>query len=310
MKRSSLIIIIGALLVIIFGFWLCAFQVRTTEVAVVTTFGRPSPHSLTEPGLYFKLPPPIQRVYKFDKRIQSSEFENKFREDLTSDGFTLLTSVYVGWRITDPGVFLQKFPGGIPAVEQQLGTLVSTPKSAVIGRHPLSDLVTANPGGSKFDQVEGEVLTAVQSQLQTNNYGIAIEFLRFKKIGLPESTTEKVFGRMTEERNKLVSAVEQEGVSQANIIRSDANLKAAKTLSAAQGVALSIQGQGQAAAAKYLGVFEQNPELASFLFRLNALEDSLKDKSTLIFDQQTAPFTLFKDPFNAFSGEMTNSAAK
>jgi len=305
MKRNSLIIVVGLLLVAIFACWLCAFQVRTTEVAVVTTFGKPT-RSLSQPGLYGKLPPPIQRVYKFDQRVQSSEFENKFREDLTSDGFTLLTSVYVGWRITEPGVFLQKFPGGIPAVEQQLGTLVSTPKSAVIGRHPLSDLVSANPGASHFEAIEQEILAAVQSQLQTNNYGIKIDFLRFKKIGLPESTTEKVFSRMTEERNKLVSAVQNEGESQANIIRSDANLKAAKILAAAQGEALHIQGQGQTEAAKYLGVFQQNPELASFLFRLNALEDSLKDKSTLVFDQQTEPFTLFKGAV----GAQTNAVVK
>jgi membrane protease subunit HflC len=292
MKRNSLIIIIGALLVIVFAFWLCAFQVRTTEVAVVTTFGKPT-RSLNEPGLYFKFPPPVQRVYKFDRRVQSSDFENKFREDLTSDGFTLLTSVYVGWRITEPGVFLQKFPGGIPAVEQQLATLVSTPKSAIIGKHPLSDLVSATAGGSHFTAIENEILASVQSQLQTNNYGISIEFLGFKKIGLPETTTDKVFGRMTEERNKLVSAVQYEGESQAKIIRSDADLRASKTMSAAQGVALKIQGEGQTEAAKYLGVFQQNPELASFLFRLNALEDSLKDKSTLIFDQHTEPFTLF-----------------
>jgi len=266
MKRNSLIIIIGALLVVVFAFWLCAFQVRTTEVAVVATFGKPT-RSLDKPGLYFKWPPPVQRVYKFDQRVQSSDFENKFREDLTADGFTLLTSVYVGWRITEPGVFLQKFPGGIPAVEQQLATLVSTPKSAVIGKHPLSDLVTANPGGSKFGPIEQEILAAIQTQLQTNNYGIAIEFLGFKKIGLPETTTDKVFSRMTEERNKLVSAVQYEGESQAKIIRSDADLRASKILSAAQGVALKIQGQGQTEAAKYLGVFQQNPELASFLFR-------------------------------------------
>ncbi|HEX4264125.1 MAG TPA: protease modulator HflC [Verrucomicrobiae bacterium] len=301
MKRNSLIVVIGVLLVIVFAFWLCAFQVRTTEVAVVTTFGKPT-RPVNEPGLYFKLPPPIQRVYKFDQRIQSSEFENKFREDLTSDGFTLLTSVYVGWRITEPGVFLQKFPGGIPAVEQQLGTLISTPKSAVIGKHPLSDLVSATTGGSKFGPIEDEILASVESQLHTNDYGINIEFLGFKKIGLPETTTDKVFGRMTEERNKLVSAVQYEGESQAKIIRSDADLRASKILSAAQGVALRIQGEGQTAAAQYLGVFQQNPELASFLFRLTALEDSLKDKSTLIFDQQTEPFTLFK-------GSLTNSAA-
>jgi membrane protease subunit HflC len=302
MKRSSLIIVVGALLVIIFGFWLCAFQVRTTDVAVVTTFGRVS-RSLSEPGLYFKLPPPIQRVYRFDQRIQSSEFENKFREDLTADNIPLLTSVYIGWRITEPGTFLQKFPAGIPAVEQQLSTLLSASKSQVVGKHPLSDFVSANTGGSKFGAIEDEVLALVDAQLSQNNYGIKVEFLGFKRIGLPEANTEKVFARMTSERNVLISRAQNEGESQARIIRSDAELRASKILSAAQGEALRIQGQGETEASKYLDAFQQNPELASFLFRLDALQDSLKDKSTLIFDQQTEPFTLFK-------GALTNFPAK
>jgi len=302
MKRSSLIIVVGALLVVIFAFWLCAFQVRTTEVAVVTTFGKAS-RSLNAPGLYFKLPPPVQRVYKFDQRIQSSEFENKFREDLTADNNPLLTSVFIGWRITEPGVFLQKFPNGIPEVEQQLANLLSSSKSAVVGKHPLADFVSANTGGSKFGAIEDEILASVQAQLTQNNYGIKVEFLGFKKIGLPEANTEKVFARMTSERNVLISRAQNEGEAQARIIRSDADLRASKILSAAQGEALAIQGQGEAAASKYLAAFQQNPPLASFLFRLDALQDSLKEKSTLIFDQQTEPFTLFK-------GAVTNLPAK
>src|SRR3954471_6788457 len=110
MKRSYLTLTVAVLLVAIFALWLCAFQVRTTEVAVVTTFGKPT-KDVNKAGLYFKMPPPIQFVHKFDQRIQSSEFENKFREDLTADNNPLLTSVYIGWRITEPGMFLQKFPG-------------------------------------------------------------------------------------------------------------------------------------------------------------------------------------------------------
>ena len=37
---------------------------------------------------------------------------------------------------------------------------------------------------------------------------------------------------------------------------------------------------------------KQNPELANFIFSLSALEDSLKELSTLIFDQHTPPFAL------------------
>jgi modulator of FtsH protease HflC len=303
MKRSSLIIIVvGALLVIIFGFWLCSFQVRTTEVAVVTTFGKAT-RPIRDPGLYFKWPPPVQRVYKFDQRVQSSEFENKFREDLTADNNPLLTSIYIGWKITAPDVFLQKFPSGIPAAEQQLANLLSTDKSAVVGKHPLSDFVSANTGGSRFGAIEDEILASVKAQLKENNYGIEIEFLGFKKIGLPEDTTQKVFDRMTSERQVLISRAQNEGDAQARIIRSDAELRASKILSAAQAEALRVQGQGEAEASQYLAAFQQNPQLASFLFRLDALQEALKEKSTLVFDQQTEPFTLFK-------GAVTNTPAK
>ena len=59
----------------------------------------------------------------------------------------------------------------------------------------------------------------------------------------------------------------------------------------------------EAEAAKSLKIFQQNPELASFIFRLSALEDSLKEKSTLIFDQHTPPFDLFR-------GVSTNQPSK
>jgi membrane protease subunit HflC len=101
----------------------------------------------------------------------------------------------------------------------------------------------------------------------------------------------------------LISQAQNEGEARARNIRSDADLRASKVLSAAQGEALRIQGEGEADAAKYLAAFQQNPELAGFLFRLDALENSLKEKSTLIFDQQTEPFTLFK-------GAVTNLPSK
>jgi len=49
-----------------------------------------------------------------------------------------------------------------------------------------------------------------------------------------------------------------------------------------------------AEAAKTLAVFQQNPELAVFQLQLKALENSLNQKSTLIFDERQSPFSLFK----------------
>src|ERR1035438_138497 len=91
MKRNPLTLVIGLVLILIFGFLLFSFQVRTTEVAVVTTFGKPT-RPITEPGIYAKAPWPIQKVWTFDQRVQI--FEDRLTAGLTSDNFSLLTSVY------------------------------------------------------------------------------------------------------------------------------------------------------------------------------------------------------------------------
>ena len=294
MKRNSLTLVIGILLLIIFGLWLVVFQVRTTEVAVVTTFGKPT-RPLTEPGAYLKWPRPIQRVWLFDKRVQN--FEDKLTEGLTRDSFNLLTTVYVGWKITDPTAFFPKFSSSanpIGEAERQLERLLGTAKSAAIGKHPLSDFVSATDNGTNFVAIEKEILTTLQSQVRANNYGLDIEFLGFKKLQLPPNVSQSVFDRMTSERKVLADQLQWEGEARAQEIRSEAERKAQEMLAGAQGQATAIKGQGVAEAAKSLAVFQQNPELATFLFRLDALEGALKERSILVFDQHTPPFDLFR----------------
>ena len=292
MKRNLLTLIIGVVLIVIFALWLLMFQVRQSEVAVVTTFGNPT-RPLTQPGPYLKWPPPIQRVYKFDQRTQN--FEDKFTETLTADNNNLLTTVYVGWRITDAKVFFPKFKGGsINEAERKLEDIVTQAKAAIVGKHPLSDFVNANEKELKFDAIENEIKAQAQSQIQANNWGVRIEYLGIKKLGLPESVTQNVFERMTSERQTLISEAQNRGEAEAQIIRSTANRKAAELLVNAEGEATLIRGRGEAAAAEFLPVFEQNPALANFDLRLKALEDSLKERATLIFDQRTPPFDLFQ----------------
>ena len=294
MKRNLLTLVIGAVLILIFALLLFTFQVRISEVAVVTTFGKPT-REIKEPRAFpfFKWPWPIQKVYKFDKRIQT--FEDPFTEDLTADGNTLNTMVYVGWRITDPMVFFLRFAGGsVTEAEKTLEGILRTAKSGTVGRHPLSDFVNVDERQLKFDAIENEIKSIVQSQLQANNYGIQVEFLGIKKIGLPESVTQAVFDQMTQERQRLVSKAQYEGEAEAQTIRSVAERKAAEMLAAAEGEATRIRGQGEAEALESLKTFERNPELANFILGLRALEISLKERSTLILDQRTPPFNLFQ----------------
>lgn len=295
MKKNPFTILIGALLIVIVALLLFVFQVRQSEVAVITTFGRPT-RPITDPGAHLKWPWPIQKVHKFDQRVQNFS-EDKLTQGLTRDSFSLLTSIYVGWKITDPQAFFPKFAGGgepIAEAEKVLERLLGNVKTAVIGKHPLSDFLSADEAGNRFAEIEKEMLEAAAAQVKANNYGLEIRFLGLKKLGLPENVTQSVFERMTSERQVLISKSQYEGEAEAQKIRSEADRKAAEAIAAAEGQATQIRGKGEAEAAKSLAAFKEHPELANFIFRLNALEGSLKDRSVLIFDQNTPPFDLFK----------------
>lgn len=299
MKKNPLNIIVAVLLVIIFGTWLFCFQVRKSTVVVITTFGKPT-RTITEPGFYVKWPPPIQWVNTFDQRIQN--FEDKLDETLTGDHYPLLTMVYVGWKIKDAAEFFPKFKNGsIAEAEHQMEGLLRTAKSSVVGKHPLSDFVSTDESKLKFDTVEQQILSILQDQVNKKNYGIEIDYLGIKKLEFPESVTQKVFDRMTSERQKLISKTQAEGEAEASRIRSAADSKSVITLASANSDALRIKGEAQAKAAEYFKIFEQNPELAKFLLSLNALELSIKDRTTLIFDQHSQPFNLFQGYATNFS---------
>lgn len=292
MKRNYLILTIGFLLVLIFGSILFFVQVRKSTVVVITTFGKPT-RTLTEPGLYMKLPPPIQWAHTFDQRIQN--FDDKFDEARTADSYTLLTMVYVGWKISDAQAFFPKFENGsVPEAEKKLEGLIRAAKSAVVGSHPLSDFVSTDEKQIKFDAIEREILTMVQDQVNQKNYGIKIEFLGIKKLGFPEAVTQEIFKQMTSERQVLSTAIEEQGKRDASNIRSAANRQGTEMIASAEAQATAIKAEAQKKAAEYFAVFQQNPELANFLLSLNAMELSLKDRATLIFDQHSQPFNLFQ----------------
>ena len=143
MNQNKLSVFVGLLLLAIFALLLFAFQVRQTEVAVVTTFGKPT-RPITEPGFNLKWPWPIQKVYKFDKRIQNFE-EDKFEETLTSDNQNLLITVYAGWSIAEPEKFLQRFANGsMQEAEKSLAGLVRSSKNAVVGKYSFSQFISTN----------------------------------------------------------------------------------------------------------------------------------------------------------------------
>lgn len=291
MTRKSFTLAVGAVVVLLLSPALFMFQVRQTEVAVVTTFGRAT-RPITQPGPYFKWPPPIQRVHKFDQRIQN--YESAFEQVLTPDGYNLLIMVYAGWNISDPQVFFPRFGGSIARAQESLEILVRNAYSAVVGKHPFSHFISTDPKELKFDAIEAEMLSKVKEDARTRNLGIDVKFFGIKKIGLPESVTELVFERMRSERQVLENKIKFEGEREASAIRSAADLESARLLTDAEAQAKKVIGEGEREAAKHLEVFKQEPDLAAFLLQLDGLQSLLKERATLVLDLETFPLNALK----------------
>ncbi|MEI7731426.1 MAG: protease modulator HflC [Verrucomicrobiota bacterium] len=292
MTRNRINLAVGLVLMLVFILLLFAFQVRQTEVAVVTTFGAVT-REYTNAGFKLKWPWPIQQVTKLDKRVQN--YESKFEETLTKDGRNLLVTVYAGWTIANPAVFFPSFANGsISEAEHSLEGLIRSKKNEVIGQHAFSDFINTDPKQLKFTEIENEILQKVRGEA-TTRYGVEVQFLGIKRLGLPESITQKVFDRMQAERQRLVQQFQGEGESKSIEIRTTADRDRDKILAEAEAEATRIRGEGDAEAARAFEVFQKNPDLAILLLKLGALEQSLKEKSTLILDQNTPPFDLLKN---------------
>ena len=293
MKKNHVTLTIGAILVIIFGFMLLTYQVRHTEVAIRETITGGADN--IGPGFHFRFPWPINEIHKFDKRIQNSEW--MFATTNTKEGKPILVKVFATWRISDALEFFQTFDGDLAKANSKLEDVVRSAQTAVIADYTFEQIVNTDPDLLKLEEIEDKMRDKARNDII--NSGIEIKMVGIKRLGLTATVTEAVFGRMKAERQARIEEVKAEGESDAKMLMAEADLKANEILAQAEAQAKVLRGEAEAASAKYYKEFEKNPELANFLFNLNALEGSLKENATLILDPNTPPFNLLTQPSEA-----------
>ena len=289
MKRSFNLLALGALVAVLFVLTQILFIVRQGEVAVLTRLGRPV-GAISEPGLYRRWPLPVERVYTFDSRVRVAE--GSLEESLTADGKNVLLSLYAGWRIQDPIKFLERV-GTDGQAEAAVDGLLRAAKSTVIGRFPFAALVNADAAQLKLAEIEQAILAGVQEQAEAR-YGLQVDFVGLRRIGLPESITESVFARMRAERQELADRYKAEGEGESIRIRAQADAERDQLLAQADADAKRTRADGDAQAAAAYEVFEKNPELAMFLRKLEIMEETLKERATVVLNVETEPFDLLK----------------
>ena len=289
MKNITITVFI-ALVVIIMGLYLVAFQVRETESALVTRFGKPV-REITEPNLCFKWPAPIERVYKFDSRMQV--FEADLGETTTKGAVPIIVNTYVVWKIAEPLKFLNAV-GTVKEAKEKLYSQITDTQNRVIGQHAFGEFVNSDPEKIILEKIEEEMLADLKQTL-SDEYGIEVKTLGIKQLKVSKDVTEKVFERMKAARNVRTEDTISEGKGQATKIKGDANLKSSVLLTAAEARGEVIRGRGDAEAAKHYKKLEEDPEFAMFLWDIESLIKILKERSTIVIRADSEPFKLLKE---------------
>lgn len=271
MKRYFLPVVLGAF-VLFFVLGLSPlFVVDLTETAIVVQLGNPK-RTITEPGLYFKIPG-LQQVTYFDKRLL--EYDVPSRDVITSDKKTMVIDNFAKWRIVDPLKVYQAFQTQRGAL-QRLDDIIYSELRVELGRHELGEIVSANR--SLIMKVVSD-----RSNEKASVYGLEVLDVRIKRADLPEQNEKTVFARMQAEREQQAKQYRAEGEEEAQKIRSEADKDKEIILAEAYKTAQQIRGEGEAKAYKtYAKAYQQGPDFFEFIRTMEAYKKTFVDNTTLV----------------------------
>ncbi len=275
---------------LVLALYMCTFKIRFTEVAIVKTWGKPAKEAITEPGLNFKWPPPIQTVVLYDKRTRV--LDDRTEETRTIDGKNVVVTTFTLWRIADPSKFHTNFPSGVEDGEKKLRTAVITHKHAVMGRHRFGEIVSTDPKERKLREIESEIRKQIADDV-LDAYGIEVLGFGIKKIGLPEAVTTSIFESMKSHEQAKAARYQAEGDARANDILANAKAAKERILSAANQKVADIEAEAQRVVSKYYKEFDQHPELRIFLDELRTTARALQSRTTLVLPTADPPFDVF-----------------
>jgi membrane protease subunit HflC len=290
MQKNFWTILVAVLLVLILILYAVTHTVQEGRAAVVRTFGAIS-RVQDRAGLLWRWPWPVQSVSTVDTRLRILEVPGW--EVLTSDQYNVLASLAVEWRIEEPGAFWTAFQGSEQRAEDALANTVRNARREILNQTALLSLVTTETGqAGAFGDFEVEILQRIREDLDSAAYGIRVRTIRMTGLAFPDDVTEQVAERMIRERDRLTEQNLALGRREAENIVTEAEGERARILAEAEAEATAIRGEGDAAAAEFYGVFSENPELAVFLRKTEALRDLLTRQATLVLTTGDSPFDI------------------
>ena len=262
------------------------FVVDQRQFGVVYQLGQIQ-RVITEPGLNFKLPPPMQNVTYIDKRLLTLDSMDT-EPVLTAEKQRVVIDWYVRWRITDPQAYIRNVGLDESAGATQLNRVVRNAFQEEINRRTVRELISTKRETLMAD-VKREVSEAVKG---AKPWGIDIIDVRITRADYVESITESVYRRMQAERQRVANELRTTGAAEGERIRADADRQREVTVADAYRDAEKVRGEGDAQANRIYGeAFGRDPQFAEFYRSLDAYKASIGKKGdVLVIDPASSDF--------------------
>jgi len=258
------------------------FTVDETRQVVILQFGEPV-RIIKTPGLYFKLPAPLQVAQRFDDRLL--EYDVAPEEILSKDKKSLIVDNYVRWRIVDPLLFLQTVQTE-PIAKTRIDDIVYSELRRELGTHNMSEIITERR------EIIMEKVTR-QSAIATKPYGIEVVDVRLKRVDLPQNNEQSIYRRMQAERIRQANKFRSEGEEESQKIKASTDKDKTIILADAYKEAEEVKGEGEAIAVDiYARAFSKDPDFYEFYRTLETYKIILDKKTTLVLPTNSKLFDI------------------
>jgi membrane protease subunit HflC len=242
-----------------------------------------------KPGLYFKLPL-VQNIRYFDTRIQTLDALDPERF-ITSEKKNVLVDSFIKWRVIDARQFYVSVGGDEMRAQIRLNQTVNDGLRAEFGKRTINEVVSGR---------REEIMSIIRSKADQDarKIGVQVVDVRIKRVDLPETVSENVYGRMQAERKQVANELRSTGAAEAEKIKADADKQKEVIIAEAYRDAQRVKGEGDAkASAVYAAAYGKNPEFYAFYRSMQAYRESFKNKSdVMVLDPSADFFKYMKNP--------------
>lgn len=264
------------------------YTVDESEQAVIMTFGKVD-EEISDAGLHFKLPWPIQQVdilpretfsltFGYDEKDGEIVDFPKETKMVTGDENIVLADLVVQWRITNPKKYL--YYSDQP--KEILYNATSASLRGVIGSSEIDEALTSGKA-----EIEGSVREILTELIDEYEIGISILDVKLQDVELPNDEVRKAFTNVVdarEQKETTIYGARKYKNQELSVVEGQKDARISK----AQGKKAQRIEQARGDVATFNALYNEyknSPEVTKKRLILETLEEVLPDTKIYITDE-------------------------